>query len=438
MYTRNRKIKKGCENNLYKIKKGIKVVCIVFAIILLNFLNFANSVIASNLNTANVQAIGDCGSLLKYKGSIVKTTYIEYENEGKRYPAYCLDKTKPGAEVGSYTVSVDRAIQDVMLWKIVTNGYPYKTIGELGVANEKEAFTATKHAIYSYIHGNQFSDYEAIGEAGQRTLNAMYKIINDANNSSEVQISNQVDIQKLQEYWEQDLIELHYVSKTYKVNAKTNIDNYKVHVTDENGEIIEGIKITDENNHTKTEFAQNEIFKILIPIKSMTADKKIKITIETKVETKPVLYGTAPNSGLQDYALTASTYEDGSGNIQDTYTKNETKIVIVKQDEETKEKLQGVEFQLLDENKNVIYSNLQTDENGMVKIENLPPGTYYIKEARTIDGYEIYENLIKVNIALQEEVTITVNNHKEEEPKIEKKMNKKEARYQKILPITGM
>ncbi len=97
-----------------------------------------------------------------------------------------------------------------------------------------------------------------------------------------------------------------------------------------------------------------------------------------------------------------------------------------------------MEFQLLDENKNVIYSNLQTDGNGMVKIENLLPGTYYIKEARTIDGYEIYENLIKVNIALQEEVTITVNNHKEEEPKIEKTMNKKEAHYQKILPITGM
>ena len=86
----------------------------------------------------------------------------------------------------------------------------------------------------------------------------------------------------------------------------------------------------------------------------------------------------------------------------------------------------------------MIYSNLQTDGNGMVKIENLLPGTYYIKEARTIDGYEIYENLIKVNIALQEEVTITVNNHKEEEPKIDKTMNKKEARYQKILPITGM
>ena len=185
----------------------------ILVILILNFLSFTNSVMATNLDVADVYAVGDCGSLLTYKDVPVITTYIEYENDGKVYPAYCLDKTKPGAEEGSYTVSIEEAIKDVMLWKIVTNGYPYKTLEELGVANEKEAFTATKHAIYSYIHGNQLSDYKPIGEAGQRTLNAMYKIINDANNSSEVQISNKVDIQKLQETWKQDSEESQYVSK---------------------------------------------------------------------------------------------------------------------------------------------------------------------------------------------------------------------------------
>lgn len=408
------------------------------AIIILNFFNFTNSVIASNIDTANVYAVGDCGSLLTYKDVTVKTTYIEYQNDGKVYPAYCLDKTKPGAEEGSYTVSVEKAIQDVMLWKIVTNGYPYKTIQELGVANEKEAFTATKHAIYSYIHGNQLSDYGAIGEAGQRTLNAMYKIINDANNSSEVQISNKVDILKLQETWKQDSISSQYVSKTYKVSSKTNIDKYKVHVTNEKGQEMEGIKITDEVNQEKEEFQSNEIFKILIPIKNMTEDKIMKINIETQVETKPVLYGKAPNSNLQDYALTASTYEDGIGEVQDNYQQNKTKLIIIKQDEETEEKLQGVQFQLLDENKNVIYTNLETDENGRIEIENLIPGKYYIKETRTISGYEIYEDLIEVDISLNEEMTVTVNNHEEEIPKIEKTTDNKEVSNKRILPVTGM
>ncbi len=423
---------------MYKIKKGIKILCIIFAIIILNFLNFTNSVIASNIDAANVYAVGDCGSLLTYKGTTVKTTYIEYQNGGKVYPAYCLDKTKPGAEEGNYTVSVEKAVKDVMLWKIVTNGYPYKTIQELGVANEKEAFTATKHAIYSYIHGNQLSDYGAIGEAGQRTLNAMYQIINDANNSTEVQISNKVDIQKLQETWKQDSVTSQYVSKTYKVTAKTNIDKYTVHVTDEKGQEIEGIKITDKTNQEKEEFNSDEVFKILIPIKQMTENRSIKINIETKVETKPILYGKAPNSNLQDYALTASTYEDGTGETQDNYSKNKTKLIIIKQDKETEEKLQGVQFQLLDENKNVIYTNLETDENGKIEVENLIPGKYYIKETRTISGYELYKDLIEVDINLNEEMTVTVNNHEEEIPEIEKTTDNKEVTSKRILPVTGM
>ena len=438
MYTRNRKIRKGCENNLYKIKKVAKITCMILVILILNFLSFTNSVMATNLDVADVYAVGDCGSLLTYKDVPVITTYIEYENDGKVYPAYCLDKTKPGAEEGSYTVSIEEAIKDVMLWKIVTNGYPYKTLEELGVANEKEAFTATKHAIYSYIHGNQLSDYKPIGEAGQRTLNAMYKIINDANNSSEVQISNKVDIQKLQEIWKQDSKESQYISKTYKVSCKTNIDRYKVYVTDENGQEIEGMKITDETNQEKEEFNSNEKFKILIPIKDMKEDTTIKIKIETKVETKPILYGTAPNSNLQDYALTASTYEDGTGEIQDNYNKNKTKLIIIKQDKETKEKLQGVEFQILDENKNAIYTNLETDENGRIEVDNLIPGKYYIKETRTISGYEIYEDLIEVDISLNEEMTVTVNNHEEEKPEIEKTTDNKEVSNKRILPVTGM
>ena len=425
---------------MYKIEKTIKIIFIIFVIVCMNFLNFTNAVYASNLNTANIQSLGDCGQLLKYQGSIVITYYAAYTYDGITYPAYCLDKTKSGVSATNptYEVSVNEAIKDVNLWKIIINGYPYKTIEELGVANKEEAFTATKQAIYTYIHGNQLSDYEAIGEAGQRTLNALYKIVNDANNSTEVQISNKVDIQKLQENWEQDLIDSNYVSKRYKVSSSTTISNYKVRIKDANGQIVEGIKITDKNNQEKEEFSADEEFKILIPIKYMTEDKTINIQIETQVNTKPILYGKAGSSDLQDYALTASTYEDGTGEIQDNYDKNKTRLIIVKQDEKTKEKLQGVEFQILDENKNVIYTNLQTDADGKIKVENLIPGKYYIKETKTISGYEIYEDLIEVEVNLNEEMTVTVNNNEEEIPEIEKTTDYQETTNKKILPVTGM
>ena len=428
-----------------KIKKKLKLIIIIILLISMNAFNFINSVNASNLDVANIQSAEDCGQLLKYQGSIVITYYAEYSHNGVTYPAYCLDKTKNGVSATnpSYTVSVENAIQDVQLWRILINGYPYKSIEELGVANRQEAFTATKQAIYTYIHGNQLSDYEPIGEAGTRTLNALYKIVNDANQTTETQISNIVDIQKLQEYWQQDTNDSQYVSKTYKVNSNTNIQNYTVNVTDESGQAIEGIKITDQNNQEKSEFGSNEIFKILIPIKQMKEDKNIKINVQTQIETKPILYGRAPSSDLQDYALTASTYEDGTGVTNDAYSKNETKIIIIKQDDETQQRLQGVEFQILDENKNVVYTNLKTDEQGMIKVENLIPGKYYIKETRSISGYELYEKLIEVDVNLNEEFTVTVNNNKEDEPTVEKTNNEKEINYTnvtspKILPVTGM
>ena len=409
----------------------------VVSMLILSALGFINSVYATNINTANIYAVRDCGNLLTYKGTQVKVTYVEYINEGKHYPAYCMDKTKVGAETNSYNVSIEGAVNDVRLWRRIINGYPYKSIQELGVANAQEAFTATKQAIYCYIHGNNPSDYGAIGEAGQRTLNAMHTIINNAQNSKESKISSTIKINKNSDSWKQDENEKNYVSKVYSVSAGANIQNYKIILSRKNNQDIGEIKLTDIDNKTKTEFNPNEKFKILVPIKEMKEKGNFELKVEAKISTKPVLYGIAPNSSYQDYALTGATYEDGTGNIQDEYFKNETKIIILKQDEDTNEKLEGVEFELLDENKNVVYNGLKTDKDGKINIENIVPGRYYIKETNTKDGYLRFEDLIKIDINLNEQMTVTVNNKKEEKPKIETSKNTTEV-SKKILPVTGM
>jgi len=425
---------------LKNLKSVIKKILIILGVLIFNSLGFLNSVYAANINAANVHPIGDCGQLLKYRGIVVKSNYVEYVNGDEHYPAYCLDKTKAGAEGEGYTVSVQDAIRDVGLWKVIINGYPYKTIGELGVANKEEAFLATKQSVYCYIHGNNLADYEAIGEAGKRTLNAMYKIINNAQNSNETKISSTIKINKNVEKWKQDNLDKNYVSRTYSVSAGTIIQNYKIKLTRDNGQDIGGIKITDENNIEKQEFSPNEKFKVLVPIKNMTEKGDFKLEVESKIKTKPILYGVAPDSIHQDYALTADTYEDGSGYINDEYNKNETKIIILKQDEETKEKLKNVEFELLDENKQSIYRELKTNEEGKIIVENLIPGTYFLKEVNSIDGYQKYEELVKIDIELNEQMTVTVNNKKEEKPQIEIRKNKLSTSSKKMkkLPVTGM
>ena len=144
----------------------------------------------------------------------------------------------------SYSVSVNEAITDVNLWRIIINGYPYKSIQELGCNNKQEAFTATKQAIYCYIHGNNPNDYTAIGEAGVRTLKALKQIVTNANNSTEVKVGSNITIQSKEGLFKQDSIDKNYVSKTYEIKANASYKDYEVSLESINKQSLpEGIKI---------------------------------------------------------------------------------------------------------------------------------------------------------------------------------------------------
>ena len=167
-----------------KIKQKNKIIAII--LIAVTLLMTFNISFAANLSSANLYSKGDCGSLIKYKGTTVLTTMVVYNNGGVEYPAYCMDKTLPGVgESGSYAVSIEGAVSNALVWRAITNGYPYKTPAELGCANSSEAYTATKQAVYCMLYENNVNDYTAIGEAGVRTLNALKTIVAKAKASTE-------------------------------------------------------------------------------------------------------------------------------------------------------------------------------------------------------------------------------------------------------------
>ena len=200
----------------------------------------------------------------------------------------------------------------------------------------------------------------------------------------------------------------------------------------------------NKNNIEKKEFNSDEEFKILIPITNISQDGNFTINVSGKVATKPVFYGETRDASLQSYALTGYTYEDGNGEKKVYYTKNNTKILIVKKDGTGTTTLQGVGFELLDKEQNVLYSDLTTNENGEILIDNLLPGTYYIKETRTLEGYELYNKLIKVELNLNEETTVNVINLQEEpditidNTKSEISVENSENKVIVKLPKTGM
>ena len=98
-------------------------------------------------------------------------------------------------------------------------------------------------------------------------------------------------------------------------------------------------------------------------------------------------------------------------------------------------------FCLYDENKNIVYMDLETNENGIIEVVGINPGKYYVEEVKSPEGYTKYDEHICVEIGYNEVYTVNVNNYKkpeEEEKKVVEEENinvtgKKEV----ALPRTG-
>lgn len=422
------------------MKKKISII-ISLIVILISLIPMKASAVAP-IDSAYIYANKKTDYILKWNGVGIHTHMAVYKKDGKEYPAYCMNRELPGVEIGiSQTVDVNKLINNVMVWRAIINGYPYKSISELGCKTEEEAYLATKQAVYCMITNRDVNEYSSVGESGERCLNALKQIVKNARNSSVTKVSSELKINQKNSLWKIDNMDSKYVSQTFTVTANAGFDKYLVELKNID---IEGVKITDKNNKEKKEFNSNEEFKILIPTTNVTKDGNFTINVSGKVATKPVFYGETRDSSLQNYALTGYTYEDGNGSKKVYYTKNETKIIIVKKDDKEEKNLQGVQFELLDDNKNVIYTELTTNQEGQIVIDNLLPGVYYIRETRTIEGYELYDKLIKVELDLNEEATINVINL-ENEPNIEVDKKQTEntvkdnvSKTQVKLPKTGM
>lgn len=378
-----------------------------------------------------------------YKDIKVGVEFVVYKKDGIEYPAYCLNRNLQGVTTGSGTsVSVSKTIQNAAVWRAITNGYPFKTPTELKCNSNIEAFAATKMAVYDALYTYNWSDFKAINEQGKRVILAAEAISKKARSSNASKPVGKVEIESVSETWKEDSLDKKYISKTYKV--ATNVESTKYTITLD-GFDIENVKLTDENNKEKSEFSSSEKFKILIPVSELETKiditKNFTIKATANLKTMPILYGETASSNYQDYALAAGEYEFENTTLKGQYFSNKTTIKIVKKDTETKNALKGAKFNILDEEKNIVYMDLETDENGIIELTGINPGKYYVEEVKSPEGYTKYDEQICAKVGFNEVYTVNVNNYKkpeEEEKKVveEKNINvtgKKEV----ALPRTG-
>ena len=406
------------------MKKVLKILLIVLLVIVANIGILVNTVQAvENGEKITIYSKGYFNRVIRNNGIVIKTAHAVYQENGKEYPVYCLNRELHGVGeyIATYDVKDQGKIEDLGLWRVVINGYPYKSIEQLGVTNEEEAYIATKQSIYCYIYNTGTELYSAINEQGERVINAMNNILENAKNSNESFDNPNIEIEQ-SEKWNVDEIENKYVSKEYKIKSNKNISKITLNLESQ----PKGTKITNLDEEGK--------FKILIPIESLKESGKFKIKIQTELETKPIFLGEAPSNDLQNYLLTAYSYEDMDKEFEQEYEKNNTKIIIEKTDNDTNEVLKGAKFEILDEKQKSIRV-AETNNEGQVILDGLMPGIYYIKEVQAPNGYSIDSELKKVEIKLNQEISLTIKNNKiiikQEEPQ------KTIVEIPK-LPVTGM
>lgn len=390
------------------ISKGIALIMLLIIAIT----SASNIVLADTeiSGARNIKNKGLCEYHLQYwnestqKWSYIICHYVVYEEGGKEYPAYCLQRDLHGVgDEESYDVDITKHLDDVRVWRAIINGFPYKTPSELGLDNDYDAFLATKQAVYCVLYDwDAASRYRGADERGTRIANAIVNISNAGKYGTETPYSGGVEISKVGELYEDG----DFYSQEYKTDCGANIEKYYIAGT---SGMPEGSQIVNMNNNESTEFNGNEHFKVRIPKSKMNKDIDLAISIRAKARIYPVFFGKTRIEGTQDYALTFDPYGDVAGKMKLQVKTNNGIIKIYKKDKDTKQPLKGVEFQLKNEDGNVINTG-KTDANGTLVFSNLYQGNYSAIETATNEEYILNTEIYKADVQYSKETDIEIEN----------------------------
>lgn len=283
-------------------KKTMFISIILMIILILTNVSYA-SFIPYTATVYEKQIIED-DYFIFYRGALTPSSMVMIEKDGVEYPAYALYNLLPGVRsYGPYDVRIEGEVGTWDIWRIAINGYPYKTLEQLGCANSAEAYAATQEAIY-YIMGNKdnFDDYYSDYENGKRIINAMKQIVNDAKTSTQTptQINNEIKIQEIDYNWKLDNINNKYISKTYKLNSVNQYEKYTINIDESMKDIYE---VVDMNNNPTNTFSYGEQFKILVKIKDIQDTMNLKMEATAVVDNNKVMYGYSTQEGNTNYII---------------------------------------------------------------------------------------------------------------------------------------
>lgn len=389
-----------------KITKKVLIILLLIIQILQITGNMFSTVQASIKEGDTIELEGDheCDSLVEYwmedyqKWSYKIVWYVYYtdEEEGVRYPAFCVEPAKQGVGTGydSYETTISKE-KDNKIWRVLNKGYMGSTYKEWNLECDDDFYSATKIALHSLVEGIAPKDKYVLGDRsvdgnsveeirrrGAKVLEVSQKLYEYGINGKEVYETPRVSISAQGEYKKEKIGNTLYYVQNYKVTGNKNLKSYEVEIKD----FPSGTKILDSKNKEKNILSEN-YFKVAIPINKIQKDIDGRINIKNAyVKTNPVFFCKSKIEDAQSYATYTSGYEKASTNTSLKIKANKCNLEILKIDQETKEPIANVTFKIKTKDGEVL-GKVTTNEKGIAKLEGLEPQNVIIKEIEVPANY---------------------------------------------------
>ena len=360
-------------------------------------------------DTAKLQSVGACHRNLEFKFSVgwstVKCNYIAYIEDGKKYPAYCILHGYDGVdEAGSYNVTLTEILDDERIYRVILNGFPYKSAAELGVDDDYDAYLATKQAVNCIMLDRDVRKlYRGANASGNKIVDAIEKMVDIGRNGTQTFRDAVVTISKVGSLKEEG----NYYTQEYSVSSDIQMSQYTITYANN---MPANAYIANTNLNSQTTFNSGNNFKVVIPKSSMNSNLDIRIGVQTKCKTYPVFFGKTTKENTQNYAVSMDPYGDYSKNTSLTTNVNTGVLKVNKLDADTQEAIQGVVFGLYKSDGTQV-ATATTNSSGVATFSNLYQGNYKLREISTVGNYILNSQVFDVSIEYNKTTTQTVTNY---------------------------
>lgn len=329
-----------------------------------------------------------------------------------------------------------------MVWRVLLNGFPYKTPAEMGVPDERSAFAVTKQAVYAVLDGRDTSRYSGVDEIGNQMAEAVRRLVDIGRNGTQTYQDPVINVSTISPAGV-DNIDSNYISQTFNVSSQVNMKD--INVILDTFSAPKGTKVTDINNNERTNFNKGENFKVLVPRENIKDEITVQFTLSGQCETYPILFGKAPNENVQDYVLTTDPFVVSTAKSQMNY-KPSVDIEIDKissgESEITGkgegEPLEGAKFNVKSEDGS-FNQDYYTDANGKITLTNMDIQKYIITELESAKYYLLNKDT-QVEVTPEhdgdDQKVVFENTPVDIEVSVDKDSDKEEVQGNEILTYT--